>query len=95
MLNWLTEQVVMDLMINHIDPRTPAGYEKTKQILGRVLGQKHQQEPMVPEWTFPLVVKIDGVSPTPKLQLDIQKDWEAENILYLDFDNPSLFPSRD
>lgn len=95
MLNWLTENTTRELLNSHIDPRSPAGYERAKRVLSGFLQEKHRSEPMVPEWKFPMNLEVDMASPVPRLQLSILREWEAENILYLDFDDPSLFPKTE
>jgi hypothetical protein len=85
MLRWYTEKVTEEVY-GKIDVRTPAGFEVASRVLANLQKTRQAMEPMTPEWSIPVEVKVDSSTGMPNIFVSIPEQWEKDNLLYLDFD---------
>lgn len=85
-LNWYAERVTLDLL-GVADIRTFAGMELANRVLAQAQHEKINEEPNTVEWKFPVECWIHFENNnTPSIRVCVKKEWEKENLLYLDFD---------
>lgn len=85
MLHWYTEEVCRQMIM--ADFKSIANRYRATDLLKEIQRNRVSSEPQVEEWKFPLKIDYipDGWGVVHPV-VTLEKDWEQENVLYLDFD---------